>query len=103
MKLKGNLFYTPPLGGFLSTDVLFFTKSAQIQHIMDASLAKSPQTGDLGLEPKNSQQVAELEFEKEQTSDLPVTSAFATLGRLESIRKFWRLFIFGLSVSISGM
>jgi len=51
--------------------------------------------------------VTEAEFAKlgkDDNGDVPaVTSAFATLSRSAALRKFWRLFAFGLSVSISGM
>lgn len=70
---------------------------------MDASQSKPAPAGDLSLAPKDSQNIAELEYEKESGGGMPVTSAFASLPRLASIRKFWRLFLFGLGVSISGM
>jgi hypothetical protein len=70
---------------------------------MDVSQNKAAPAGDLSLAPKDSHNVAELEYEKETGNGMPVTSAFATLPRLASIRKFWRLFLFGLGVSISGM
>jgi hypothetical protein len=46
----------------------------------------------------------ETEYRKTDDSDEPaVVSAFAQLPRGAAIRKFWRLFAIGLSVSISGM
>lgn len=70
---------------------------------MDVSQTKADPTRDLSLAPKDSHSVAELEYEKETSTGMPVTSAFATLPRLASIRKFWRLFLFGLGVATSGM
>ena len=36
-------------------------------------------------------------------SSPPLVSAFADLSTAQTIRKFWRLFIIGFSVSVSGM
>jgi hypothetical protein len=35
--------------------------------------------------------------------DAPVVSAFATLTRAQCVKKFWRLYMAGLGVSIAGM
>lgn len=70
---------------------------------MDVSQTKSAANGEFSLAPKDSNHVAELEYEKESGTGMPVTSAFATLPRLAAIRKFWRLFLYGLGVAMSGM
>ncbi|KAG4259894.1 hypothetical protein FPRO03_12544 [Fusarium proliferatum] len=47
---------------------------------------------------------AELEHdEKKGTGDVAPTSAFASLTRAQCVRKFWRLYITGLGVSLAGM
>ena len=40
--------------------------------------------------------------EKEHHTAVP-TSAFATLTRAQCVKKFWRLYITGLGVSLAGM
>jgi hypothetical protein len=41
--------------------------------------------------------------EKKGTGDAAPTSAFAGLTRAQCVRKFWRLYITGLGVSLAGM
>lgn len=45
----------------------------------------------------------EAEISKEGAEVTPITSAFADWGRAACIKKFWRLYACGLSVSLAGM
>lgn len=71
---------------------------------MDASQNKSDEPVEItGSLSNTTHHVAELEFEKNNNEGVPLTSAFASLPRLAAIRKFWRLYLSGLGVAISGM
>ncbi|KAG8353792.1 hypothetical protein FVEN_g8177 [Fusarium venenatum] len=41
--------------------------------------------------------------EKKGAGDVAPTSAFVGLTRAQSVRKFWRLYVTGLGVSLAGM
>lgn len=47
--------------------------------------------------------VQEEDIKKQSHHDAAPTSAFATLTRAQCVRKFWRLYITGLGVSLAGM
>lgn len=40
---------------------------------------------------------------KDKNQDVMLTSAFAAYSKTQIMRKFWRLYIFGLAVSLGGM
>ncbi|KAF0320270.1 MFS hexose transporter [Colletotrichum asianum] len=65
-----------------------------------AHIAEKPNGGHL-------EEAAEMDHEagisKEGAEVTPITSAFADWGRAKCIKKFWRLYACGLSVSLAGM
>lgn len=40
---------------------------------------------------------------QEKNQDVMLTSAFAAYSKTQIMRKFWRLYLFGLAVSLGGM
>ena len=40
---------------------------------------------------------------QDKTQDAILTSAFASFSKVQIMRKFWRLYLFGLAVSLGGM